>query len=148
MLIYYLLIHICLLLYASTLSEFPTWWKIHRSDQISVNICGVNRVKMKKTPKQSKKTESKTIKTSLICDITVVMVLNVKCDIISNIKRCYFFYADALLGRLCGLSSPVVGSHSVGRFTSRWFCRVCLGTGEFLRLQWGHPPKILPPSGG
>ena len=31
------------------------------------------------------------------------------------------------------LSSPVVGSHSVGRRTSRLFCRVCLGTGEFLR---------------
>ena len=59
--------------------------------------------------------------------------------------------------------SPVVGSHSVDRFTSRRFCRVCLSTGEFLRPQgailpgfyhlrgvgllpgaWGAPQKGMP----
>ena len=49
-------------------------------------------------------------------------------------------YADALLRRLWGLSSPVVGSLLVGRFTSRRFCQVCLGTGEFLRPQGAIPP--------
>ena len=42
------------------------------------------------------------------------------------------------------LSSPVVGSHSVGRFTSRRFCLVCLGTGEFLRPQGAIPPGFYP----
>ena len=44
-------------------------------------------------------------------------------------------------------SSPVVGLHSVGRFISGRFCRVCLGTGEFLRPQ-GATPMLIPPSGG
>ena len=35
------------------------------------------------------------------------------------------------------LSSPVVGSHLVGRFSSRRFCWVCLDTGEFLLPQVG-----------
>ena len=37
--------------------------------------------------------------------------------------------------RSSDLSSPVVGLHSVGRCISGRFCRVCLGTGEFLRPQ-------------
>ena len=45
---------------------------------------------------------------------------------------------------MCGLSSPVVRLHSVGRLTSGRFCRVCLGTGEFLRPQGGHPPGFYP----
>ena len=57
------------------------------------------------------------------------------------------FYADAVLKRSCGLSSPVVGSHSVGRFTSRRFCRVCLGTEEFLRPQGPKPSGFYPPRG-
>ena len=36
------------------------------------------------------------------------------------------------------------GSHSVSRFTSKWFCRVCLGTGEFLRSQGAIPPGFYP----
>ena len=40
---------------------------------------------------------------------------------------------------VCGLSSPVVGLHSVGRLTSGRFCRVCIGTGDFLRPQGGIP---------
>ena len=36
-------------------------------------------------------------------------------------------------------SSPVVGLHSVGRFISGRFCRVCLGTGEFLWPQGAIP---------
>ena len=39
---------------------------------------------------------------------------------------------------VCGLSSPVVGLHSVGRRTSGRFCRVCLGTQGFLR-----PPQTF-----
>ena len=38
-----------------------------------------------------------------------------------------------------GLSSPVVGLHSVGGLTSGRFCRVCLGTGNFLRPQGAIP---------
>ena len=49
---------------------------------------------------------------------------------------------------VCGLSSPVVGLHSVGRLTTRRFCRVCLGTGDFLRPQGAIPPGFYPPSGG
>ena len=45
-------------------------------------------------------------------------------------------------------SSPVVGLHSVGRFISGRFCRVCLGTGEFLRPQWAIPPGFYPLRGG
>ena len=41
-------------------------------------------------------------------------------------------------------SSPVVGLHSVGRFISGRFCRVCLGTGEFLRPQGAIPPGLYP----
>ena len=48
---------------------------------------------------------------------------------------------------VCGLSSPVVGSHSVGRLTSGRFCRVCLDTGEFLLPQGGHPPGFYPLGG-
>ena len=44
-------------------------------------------------------------------------------------------------------SSPVVGLHSVGRFISGRFCRVCLGTGEFLRPQ-GAIPQAYTPFGG
>ena len=47
------------------------------------------------------------------------------------------------LERLCSLSSPVVGSHSVGRRTSGRFCRVCLGTGEFLLPQGAIPPGVI-----
>ena len=46
------------------------------------------------------------------------------------------------------LSSPVVGLHSVGRFTSGRFCCVCLGTGEFLRPQGAIPPSFYPLEGG
>ena len=49
---------------------------------------------------------------------------------------------------VCGLSSPVLGLHSVGRLTSGRFCRVCLGTGDFLRPQGAIPPRLIPPSGG
>ena len=45
-------------------------------------------------------------------------------------------------------SSPVVGLHSVGRFISGRFCRVCLGTGEFLRPQGAIPPGLYPLLGG
>ena len=45
-------------------------------------------------------------------------------------------------------SSPVVGLHSVGRFISGRFCRVCLGTGEFLRPQGAIPPGLYPLRGG
>ena len=55
---------------------------------------------------------------------------------------------DALLGRLCGLSSPIVGSHSVGRLTSGQLYRVCLGTGEFLRPQGAIPQAFTPFGGG
>ena len=41
-------------------------------------------------------------------------------------------------------SSPVVGLHSVGRFISGRFCRMCLGTGEFLRPQGAIPPGLYP----
>ena len=37
------------------------------------------------------------------------------------------------------LTSPVVGSHSPGRFTFGGFCRVCLGAGDFLRPQGASP---------
>ena len=49
---------------------------------------------------------------------------------------------------VCGLSSPVLGLHSVGCLTSGWFCQVCLGTGDFLRPQGAIPPQLIPPSGG
>ena len=49
---------------------------------------------------------------------------------------------------VCGLSSPVVGLHSVGRLTSGRFCRACLGTGDFLRPQGGIPPGLYPLWGG
>ena len=45
-------------------------------------------------------------------------------------------------------SSPVVGLHSVGRFISGRFCRVCLGTGEFLRPQGAIPQAYTPFGGG
>ena len=45
-------------------------------------------------------------------------------------------------------SSPVVGLHSVGRFISGRFCRVCLGTGDFLRPQGAIPPGLYPLRGG
>ena len=46
-----------------------------------------------------------------------------------------------------GLSSPVLGLHSVGRLTSGRFCRVFLGTGDFLRPQ-GAIPQAYTPFGG
>ena len=49
---------------------------------------------------------------------------------------------------MCGLSSPVLGLHSVGRLTSGRFCRVCLGTGDFLRPQGAIPPGLYPLRGG
>ena len=49
---------------------------------------------------------------------------------------------------VCGLSSPVVGLHSVGRLTSGWFCQVCLGTGDFLRPQGAIPQGFYPLRGG
>ena len=49
---------------------------------------------------------------------------------------------------VCGLSSPVLGLHSVGRLTSGRFCRVCLGTGDFLRPQGAIPPGLYPLRGG
>ena len=49
---------------------------------------------------------------------------------------------------VCGLSSPVLGLHSVGRLTSGRFCRACLGTGDFLRPQGATPPGLYPPLGG
>ena len=49
---------------------------------------------------------------------------------------------------VCGLSSPVFGLHSVGRLTSGRFCRVCLGTGDFLRPQGAIPPGFYPLRGG
>ena len=51
---------------------------------------------------------------------------------------------------VCGPSSPVVGLHSVGRLTSGRFCRVCLGTGDFLRSsgQGAIPPGLYPLRGG
>ena len=45
---------------------------------------------------------------------------------------------------VCGLSSPVLGLHSVGRLTSGRFCLVCLGTGDFLRPQGAIPPGFYP----
>ena len=45
---------------------------------------------------------------------------------------------------VCGLSSPVLGLHSVGRLTSERFCQVCLGTGDFLRPQGAIPPSFYP----
>ena len=48
---------------------------------------------------------------------------------------------------MCGLSSPVLELHSVGRLTSGRFCRVCLGTGNFLRPQ-GAIPQAYTPFGG
>ena len=45
---------------------------------------------------------------------------------------------------VCGLSSPVLGLHSVGRLISGQFCRVCLGTGDFLRLQGAIPQGLYP----
>ena len=44
--------------------------------------------------------------------------------------------------------SPVVGLHSVGRFISGRFCRMCLGTGEFLRPQGAIPPGLYLLRGG
>ena len=49
---------------------------------------------------------------------------------------------------VCGLSSPVLGLYSVGRLTSGRFCRVCLGTGDFLRPQGAIPPGFYPLRGG
>ena len=48
---------------------------------------------------------------------------------------------------VCGLSSPVVGLHSVGSLTSGRFYRVCLGTWDFLRPQGAIPPGLYPLSG-
>ena len=45
---------------------------------------------------------------------------------------------------VCGLSSPVLGLHSVGRLISGRFCRVCLGTGDFFRPQ-GATPRLIHP---
>ena len=45
---------------------------------------------------------------------------------------------------VCGLSSPVLGLHSVGRLTSGRFCRVCLGTGDFIRPQGAISPGLYP----
>ena len=45
---------------------------------------------------------------------------------------------------VCGLSSPVLGLHSVDRFISGRFCRMCLGTGEFLQPQGAIPPGLYP----
>ena len=45
---------------------------------------------------------------------------------------------------VCGLSSPVLGLHSVGRLTSGRFCSVCLDTGDFLRPQGAIPPGFYP----
>ena len=45
---------------------------------------------------------------------------------------------------VCGLSSPVLGLYSVGRLTSGRFCRVCLGTGDFHRLQGAILPGLYP----
>ena len=49
---------------------------------------------------------------------------------------------------VCGLSSPVLGLHLVGRLTSGRFCRVCPGTGDFLRPQGAIPPGFYPLRGG
>ena len=49
---------------------------------------------------------------------------------------------------VCGLSSPVLGLHSVGRLTSGRFCRVCHGTGDFLRPQGAITPGLYPLRGG
>ena len=48
---------------------------------------------------------------------------------------------------VCGLSSPVLGLHSVGRLTSGRFCRVCLGTGYFLWPQGAIPSGFTPFAG-
>ena len=40
------------------------------------------------------------------------------------------------------------GLHSVGRLTSRRFCRVCLDTGDFLRTQGAIPRQAYTPFGG
>ena len=45
---------------------------------------------------------------------------------------------------VCGLSSPVLGLHSVGRLTSGRFCWVCLDTGDFLRPQGAIPLGLYP----
>ena len=49
---------------------------------------------------------------------------------------------------VCGLSSPVLGLHSVGRLTSGRFCRVCLDTGGFLLPQGAIPPGLYSLRGG
>ena len=49
---------------------------------------------------------------------------------------------------VCGLSSPVLGLHSVGRLTSGRFCRVWVGTGDFLRPHGAIPPGLYPLRGG
>ena len=49
---------------------------------------------------------------------------------------------------MSGLSSPVLGLHSVGRLTSGRFCRACLGTGDFLQPQGAIPPGLYPLRGG
>ena len=49
---------------------------------------------------------------------------------------------------VCGLSSPVLGLHSVGRLTSGRFCRVCLSTGDFLLPQGAISPGLYPLQGG
>ena len=46
------------------------------------------------------------------------------------------------------ISSPVLGLHSVSRLTSGRFCRVCLGTGDFLRPQGAIPPGLYSLRGG
>ena len=45
---------------------------------------------------------------------------------------------------VCGLSSPVLGLHSVGRLTSGRFCWLCVGTGDFLRPQGAIPQAFTP----
>ena len=54
----------------------------------------------------------------------------------------------ALFYGVCDLSSQVVGLHSVGRLTSGQFCRVCLGTGDFLRPQGAIPSGFTTSVGG
>ena len=58
------------------------------------------------------------------------------------------FGGEKFRGPRTFFSSPVVGLHSVGRFISGRFCRVCLGTGDFLRPQGSIPPGFCPFWGG
>ena len=69
-----------------------------------------------------------------------------KCLRLESNKKCV--HTKVPVAFVCGLSSPVVGLHSVGRLTSGRFCRVCLGTGDFLRPQGATPGLLLPSGGG